>query len=370
MKLKFSVIVFALAVASLAALGIFAPSAASFESNQSFEMVTLYGDPTVLDGFSLQGMVRTGPDDFARVTWKAGVFAIEETVFDTRNLVNGFQLENRELFRNFSQWNTSEIDTDTHFVRINLDGMSGWNREEASIRVAVLDKNTHTIRNEAIEVPDIHRFETFWQAGTAYIDGNIYIVLQSDGNGSEMRVYDLNPTSFTLTRTYTYNLPIHPNSWVSVQVFGEYVYFSEWGEGEISRIHLVTQEESTFEVDNFRGLVGEWTNNSLIFADNTPLNAMHVLNLETGETIPLEDPEFFKNYNTEMGDWIQLSGNLQTVGDHLIAQYIGERSGQLRTHYYVVRDVNTGDVQFIGSIAMRNDYRFVDTWQGLSVVAN
>lgn len=345
---------------SLGTLGLLAQTK-QVELNQDFRMETLTGNVAILNGVSLENIVKVDQNKYSKVTLNGEHATLEPTVYDAYHGVTSQQLENRELYRHVNHPITFE--NEDYLMTIQFDYLFPYSSHIPTARLAVKNKisNEVVVKNPVLE--QLTSSEWINDEYLSESNGTYYYVLTTSGrnnDNSRILVYTINPDTLDFTFKFEKKLI---NSGISTCVDNllytiEYDSVSTYSNPQLMIINLETEETSIQSLgkDLYLESIIKTDSNLYFIADST---LYRYTPEEPNIMTEIPSPSFLNTLNDSNYYWI----SQKMVNDQYLYLLFDVYNEGMSQQFLAVLDTDKQKFVYEGKINIRQDQGLQDSYQ-------
>ncbi|HAX72033.1 MAG TPA: hypothetical protein DCY20_00770 [Firmicutes bacterium] len=354
------------AVASALSIGGFAmlTSANEIELNRDFNIQTLSGDASVLNGVGLEATIKTGQSSFETVLLTNGEVIFKDTKYDMYRYVGEDVLENREVYR--EMYYPAVVENDEYLMAAEIVSGFPYATDKPIVQLNILDKNNgEVVKYESLI--DVTTAEYIYYEDLHEFNGEYYYATISQnmrGNQSKLLVYVINPKTGEFNKHYEmegssiYELKMVNGNLVTKQ------YTDQEGD-KLIVLNLKTMEIKEVNVSEEAGIeyIGQfYTSNDELYIETNDM--LYPVDLENVQFLPHIGGRPEALMAEDCWGWIT---DFLVQDDNVYMLY--DVSGDTIASYQLLQvcDKTTGEIIYQGKLVQRGDQGVVDGFQLVEV---
>ncbi|MBD3108454.1 hypothetical protein IEO70_08750 [Bacillus sp. AGMB 02131] len=324
------------------------------------EIEDLTGDRSVLDGVTLENVIKTDENAFEKVYLKNEDVVFEKTEFDLRHGVGEEVLRHKDLYRGMN--NALKAETDAVIFIARFNSLYPYASNDPFVELAVKNKSTNEIMKEKVTVPDLKMSESIYNESVLEIDGKIYYCLAlGDMNGNSakqsIKIYEVNQKTLQLQVVNVSELSLdgdYANS-TNIIALDNNIYTIAYNDREykLAMFNPATKDTEIINLSSLSGMSGYIQffdmNEQTIFLQTE--EKMLIIDRDT-DAIVNEDDDF----PSFAGDYEYVYSTEHIMNDKLIYVLYGTYTGGLPSDQLLVAyDVKDGSLIYGGKLPSMAD---------------
>lgn len=353
------------AAASVLSLSAFAvlTSTKDVKLNRDFQIQTVSGDASYLNGVGLEGVIKTEKDSFEKVIVSNDSVDFESTKYDMYRNVGEDVLENRDVYRGI--YFPKTLQTDDYLIVAALTNGFPYTTDIPTINLNIKDNKTGHV-SKFKPVLDVTRTDYVYNEVLHENAGRYYYAVLIRGmntNSDRILLYTINPKTGEFKKDYELKMG---DIW-GLNMVGDKLVTTSYSEKEGEQ--LVLLDLNSQEVKEVK------TPGQGLFEYRDPLyvsnEQLFVLNNDKMYPFDFETLTFLKGVNVEPttlndDNNVWLSDFL--VKDQTIYTLYGVAGLNILPHQLLVAsDIKTGEVVFEGKMVERVDQGVLDSFKLVEV---
>lgn len=276
--------------------------------DRTFTIEDLSGDRSILEGVTLENIIKTDTNTFEKVYLNNEDVIFEKTKFDLKYGVGEEILAHKDLYRGMNH--ALKLETDAVLLTVKFNSLYPYASNEAFVELAMKNKKSDEVLKEKITLADLNMNQQIVNEAVLEIDGVIYYCMTvGDTNGNSanqsIRIYEINPKSLQLQVVNITDISLtgdYANS-TNVIADGKHLFTIVYNDQEFKLVsyNLLTKETEVTDLPS----VTEKLDYIQFFALDTQSiflqedEAMLIVDRQTGQLINEEAaiPDFKNNYD-------------------------------------------------------------------------